>query len=564
MKKILLSAFAVCCMCVAPAQDNPMPYQSHEAVFTNVSANGKWAVGSTQGIGYFLNAQTKNLTLFNDPEMMYDIYGITNAGVAVGAYTATGVAGGVRTPCYITEEGDIVELPFKDSGVGMGCSRDGSIIVGNTNQNGEVNKPVVWYRNASGEYNEYDELSFEYMGYDKRPNQSTWVMGVSNDGLRIYGRVIDASGSIYWPVIWERSSAASRDWTYKRLCKDYCFNTDEICPEWPQYKPEKPDPAEYFSEEEFAAFNHALELYNDSVEKASWTIPAEERGPYPTYNPEEHVTDFFDVTTSEGIERHNRYANDYNQFREDATAYNDSIALYNERYFKYVNEEKKLVIRDLAFSDNGKYLSTTTFYNAVVIDPQTENVTNIEGTEGFYPTAVFDDGTVFLGQKAVMPPLDRIPSVYKDGALITFDEWLKGRSQKAYDDLIADFPDGHFGVVFSRDPEGMTFGGFNETFDYGYKGWVMDLNAYDDFTAGISDAEIAGDDISVSYNREAGRINITGADNADVRIFAVNGSCVCNASGVSGSLSVPSLVNGAYIVEVKAEGKVIRKKVILQ
>lgn len=29
-------------------------------------------------------------------------------------------------------------------------------------------------------------------------------------------------------------------------------------------------------------------------------------------------------------------------------------------------------------------------------------------------------------------------------------------------------------------------------------------------------------------------------------------------------LSVPSLVNGAYIVEVKAEGKVIRKKVILQ
>ena len=147
---------------------------------------------------------------------------------------------------------------------------------------------------------------------------------------------------------------------------------------------------------------------------------------------------------------------------------------------------------------------------------------------------------------------------------MSFDEWLKGRSQKAYDDLIADFPDGHFGVIYSRDPEGNTFGGFNETFDYGYKGWVMDLNAYDDFTAGISDAEIAGDDISVSYNREAGRIYITGADNADVRIFAVNGSCVCNASGVSGSLSVPSLVNGAYIVEVKAEGKVTRKKVILQ
>ena len=188
----------------------------------------------------------------------------------------------------------------------------------------------------------------------------------------------------------------------------------------------------------------------------------------------------------------------------------------------------------------------------------------MKGADGFYPTSVLNDGTVFLGQPAAIPPLDRIPSVYKDGAVITFDEWLKSRSQKAYDDIIADFPDGHFGVVFSRSSEGTTLGGFNEGFGYGYKGWVMDLNAYDDFTAGISDSEIAGDDISVSYNREAGRINITGADNADVRIFAVNGSCVCNASGVSGSLSVPSLVNGAYIVEVKAEGKVIRKKVILQ
>lgn len=559
MKKFLLSAFAVCCMCAAPAQENPVPYQSHTAVFTNVSPNGKWAVGSTQGTGYFLNAQTKNLTLFKDSEMTYDIYGISNNGLAVGAHTYIGVVGGILTPCYFTEDGDIVDLPFNDNGVGMACSEDGSIIVGNINY-----RPVVWYRNASGEYDEYQELSFEVMGFDRRPNQTTWVMGVSNDGLKVYGRMKDASGSIYWPVIWERNSVSSRDWTYRRLCKDYCFNKDEICPEWPQYKPEKPDPAGYFSEEEQAAFDHALELYNDSVAKASWTIPAEERGPYPTYNPEDHAADFFDVTTSDGIERHNKYVNDYNQFRDDAIAYNDSVALYNERFIKYVIDENRLAIYDIAFSNNGEYISTLTPYKTVLIDTKTEKVIQIEGSDNCFPTAVLNDGTVFIGQRAAMPPLDRIPSVYKDGKLMTFDEWLKGRSQKAYDDLIADFPDGHFGVIYSRDSEGNTFGGFNETFDYGYKGWVMDLNAYDDFTAGISDAEIAVDDISVSYNCEAGRINITGADNADVRIFAVNGSCVCNASGVSGSLSVPSLVNGAYIVEVKAEGKVIRKKVILQ
>lgn len=561
MKKILLSAFAVCCMCAAPAQDNPKAYQSHAAVFTTMSVNGKWAVGSTQGIGYFLNALTGNLELFNVSGVGYDIYGVSGTGVAVGSFMYE--ADGIRTPCCFTEDGNIVNLPFDDSGVSMGISEDGSIIVGNTNQNGEVNKPVVWYRNASGEYDEYQELSFEYMGFDNRPNQSTWVMGVSSDGLKIYGRMINGFGTLYWPVIWERSSASSRDWTYRRLCKDYFFNKDEVCPEWP-HEPKKPDVSEYFNEDEQAAFDHALELYNDSVAKASWTIPVEERGPYPTYNPEEHATDFFDKSTSDGLERHDRYVNDYNQFRDDVLAYNDSLVLYNERYDKYVIEENVFKIRDLAFCDNGKYISTSTYYSNVLIDTQTENVIKLEGADGFYPTSVLNDGTVFLGQPAAIPPLDRIPSVYKDGAVITFDEWLKSRSQKAYDDIIADFPDGHFGVVFSRSSEGTTLGGFNEGFGYGYKGWVMDLNAYDDFTAGISDSEIAGDDISVSYNREAGRINITGADNADVRIFAVNGSCVCNASGVSGSLSVPSLVNGAYIVEVKAEGKVIRKKVILQ
>lgn len=402
------------------------------------------------------------------------------------------------------------------------------------------------------------------MGFDKRPNQSTWVMGVSNDGLKIYGRMKDASGSLTWPVIWERSSTTSRDWTYKRICKDYFFNKDEVCPEWPQYKPEKPDATEYLNDEELAAFNKAIEIYNDSVEHASWTIPAEERWPYPTYNPEDHVTDFFDVSTSDGVERHNNYVNDYNQFRDEAIAYNDSIALYGERFSSYVIEENTFVLLDVAFSNDGRYLSTLNPSQTVLIDTQTENVIKIEGSDNCYPTAVFNDGTVFLGQRAAIPPLDRIPSVYKDGKVMTFDEWLKGRSQKAYDDLIAAFPDGHFGVIYSRNPEGTTFGGFNEGFEYGYKGWVMNLAAYDDFTAGISEAEISGGEIKVSYNRDCGSIDIAGTANADVRIFSINGSCVLKASSVSGSVSVSSLADGAYIVEVKAEGKVIRKKVILQ
>lgn len=571
MKKTLLSLVTICCFGAAPAQESPIPFQRHEAVITSVSSNGCYAVGSTQGVGYFVNAKTGKLSRFEEAGLTYDLNSVSDCGIAAGSYTPNY---GAQVPCYVTEGDGFVTLPTPEgiSGTCYGVPEDGSFIAGNVSISGTDNngdhfnyyQPVIWYRNESGGYDMYEELPFDKIGFDNRLTQGAWLLGVSGDGLTVYGRIIEAGGFVYLSVMWKRTSTQTRDWTYKELCTDYCFNKDEIAPEWPTYKPMEPDATEYYTAEELEAFNEALAAYNDSVEHASFTIPAEERWPWPTYNPNEHEADFFDISTPDGVERHNRYAEDYNKFLSDGQAYNDSIALYNERFDKYVITDNRFHILNMSLSSNGRYMVTTTMYETVMIDPATEEVTVLEGADGLFPTAVLDDGTVFIGQPAAIPPLDRIPSVYKDGALITFDEWLKCRSQKAYADLISDFPDGHFGVIFSNNSEGTTFGGFNETSDYVYKGWVMDLNAYDDFTAGISDAEIAGDDISVSYNREAGRINITGADNADVRIFAVNGSCVCNASGVSGSLSVPSLVNGAYIVEVKAEGKVIRKKVILQ
>ena len=39
---------------------------------------------------------------------------------------------------------------------------------------------------------------------------------------------------------------------------------------------EKPDIPEYFIEEELDAYNHALELYKDSLAKASWPVPVDE------------------------------------------------------------------------------------------------------------------------------------------------------------------------------------------------------------------------------------------------------------------------------------------------
>ncbi len=560
----------ICCFGAAPAQESPIPFQRHDAVITSVSSNGSYAVGSTQGIGYFINAKTGKLSVFQEAGLTYDLNSVSDCGIAAGSYTPNY---GAQVPCYVTEGDGFVTLPTPEgiSGTCYGVPEDGSFIAGNVSISGTDNngdhfnyyQPVIWYRNESGGYDMYEELPFDKIGFDNRLTQGAWLLGVSGDGLTVYGRIIEAGGFVYLPVMWKRTSTQTRDWTYKELCTDYCFNKDEIAPEWPQYKPKEPDATEYYTAEELEAFNKALDAYNDSVEKASWTIPKEERGPYPTYNPNEHEADFFDTSTADGVERHNRYAEDYNKFLSEGQAYNDSIVLYYERFDKYVIDEKRFHILNMSFSNNGKYMVTTTVYETVMINPETEEVTILEGADGLFPTAVLDDGTVFIGQKAAIPPLDRVPYVHKDGAMMDFGDWVREHSEKAYNELMENFPDGHFGIVNSNNPEGLTFGGFNQGQDFFFVGWVMNLGAYDDLATGITENEIADDDVEVSFNAGDGTIDISGADKADVRIYSVNGVCVYNAAGVSGHVSVASLARGTYVVEVKSGNSVVRKKVMV-
>ena len=560
----------ICCFGAAPAQESPIPFQRHDAVITSVSSNGSYAVGSTQGIGYFINAKTGKLSVFQEAGLTYDLNSVSDCGIAAGSYTPNY---GAQVPCYVTEGDGFVTLPTPEgiSGTCYGVPEDGSFIAGNVSISGTDNngdhfnyyQPVIWYRNESGGYDMYEELPFDKIGFDNRLTQGAWLLGVSGDGLTVYGRIIEAGGFVYLPVMWKRTSTQTRDWTYKELCTDYCFNKDEIAPEWPQYKPKEPDATEYYTAEELEAFNKALDAYNDSVEKASWTIPKEERGPYPTYNPNEHEADFFDTSTADGVERHNRYAEDYNKFLSEGQAYNDSIVLYYERFDKYVIDEKRFHILNMSFSNNGKYMVTTTVYETVMINPETEEVTILEGADGLFPTAVLDDGTVFIGQKAAIPPLDRVPYVHKDGAMMDFGDWVREHSEKAYNELMENFPDGHFGIVNSNNPEGLTFGGFNQGQDFFFVGWVMNLGAYDDLATGITENEIAADDVEVSFNAGDGTIDISGADKADVRIYSVNGVCVYNAAGVSGHVSVASLARGTYVVEVKSGNSVVRKKVMV-
>lgn len=506
------------CSLTATAQE---VFQTAPAVFTSVSEDGNWASGSTQGVGYLLNFKTANLTTYSSSDDMYDMKTIANSGIAGGTINPKS---GASYACYVTEEGGYVALPVKDGIQSSSCtggSNDGSLLAGNIAkpQTGEgaqsMQCPVVWYKNADGKYDTYEELPFDPMGFDNRKIQEAYILSVSGDGLTLYGRIIYAAGDVYQPVVWKRSSVTSRDWTCKKLCQSAMFNTDKEAPKWPSYRPTEPDVTKYYTAEELAKYEAALKVYQDSVDAASWTIPAEQRKPYPTYNPAEHKADFFDVSTADGVKRHNAYAEEYNKFVADATAYNDSITLYWTRYDEYV-KRPVFHIRDLSASPNGKYFTTNAvdFNNGtmtVLIDVDKDEMTVLDGVDGYFPTAVLNDGTIFLGEPAVMPPLNRRALVYKDGKTMDFAEWVKTKSQKAYEDLTTTFEttDGvtYLGIVNSQSPDGTTFGGFNQGLDYAYTGWVMNLKAYDDYTSGVTSAkpDAAATVKSVTYTDASGR-----------------------------------------------------------
>lgn len=523
MKNLLSLTLALCSL-TASAQE---VFQTAPAVLTSVSEDGNWASGSTQGIGYLLNFKTENLTTFSSSTDKYDMKTVANSGLVGGTLNPSQ---GSPYACYVTEEGGYMALPVKEDITSSSCCggpNDGSFLAGNIAkpQTGyDLNSmqcPVVWYRDADGKFETYEELPFDPMGFDNRRIQEAYILGVSGDGLTLYGRIIYAAGDVYQPVVWKRSSVTSRDWVCKKLCQSVMFNTDKEAPKWPSYRPEEPDVTKYYTAEELANYEEALKKYQDSVALASWTIPADQRGPYPTYNPEEHKADFFDVSTADGVKRHNDYAAEYNKFISEATAYNDSITLYWTRYEEYV-KRPVFHIRNLSSSANGKYLVTNMVdfdsgTMTVCVNVNTDETTVLDGVDGYFPTAVLNDGTIFLGEPAVMPPLNRHALVYKDGTTMDFAEWVKTKSQKAYEDLTTNFEtsDGitYLGIVNSQSPDGTTFGGFNQGLDFAYTGWVMNLAAYDDYTSGVKTAkeDATAEVKSVTYTDASGRRTSTPA-----------------------------------------------------
>lgn len=142
------------------------------AAFTAISDNGLWATAHGPGedesnltYPYLVNTQTGDLTKLwkSDDDLMYNMtaWDVTNDGVVVGDYQGA--------PAYYdpnAEDDDTYGkwqfLPSNTGGSVYAVSADGGVMVGWTGSSGSAatgtytETPLMWVRNADGEYEEVD------------------------------------------------------------------------------------------------------------------------------------------------------------------------------------------------------------------------------------------------------------------------------------------------------------------------------------------------------------------------------------------------------------------------
>lgn len=566
-------------------QNNESPLRIYDgAVYVINSSNGQWAAGATQGVAYIGNSVTGETYKYGSEENAtgYSVNTICNDGTVCGTYA--------ERAAIWTPEGEWRELPVKDTDNGTstcyGGPADGSFLVGNVartsgfgdNSDGigapisEV--PVIWYRNADGFYDVYEELPHTDEDWTGRAPQTMFIKGVSADGNTIVGRLIDYSGVVHLPVVWSRDE--NNEWTYKLYGEEYSFNTDAKKPEHPRYQPLEPDARDYYTAEELERFNEAMAAYEDSVAHANdYSVPDNERWPWPSYNPEEHYADFFDISTQDGAERRNEFAALYNKFLDEYAAYSDSLNTFFTDFYYYINEEVFYMI-DVATSESGRYMVTdyvnnnTGIFYPVMFDFETGDVTFIpECAGGYFPLSVLDDGTVFMGQIAVMPPLYRYTSVWtKDKGLYPFGEWIKSVSATAYEDLTAQFElsgdNIMLGSACTTNGLGAYVCGFNQYNDMSYKSWTLDLTSYADSKYSAEEAVADGAGVEVYPNPVTDRIFVRGCDNASLMLFDVTGRCVLQSAVASEGVAVDMLPRGIYILKVSDGEKAFDKKIVVE
>ncbi|MCD8386209.1 MAG: T9SS type A sorting domain-containing protein [Bacteroidales bacterium] len=627
-KQTLLLASALLATGSAWAQIEPDIWDGLQII--SVSPNGQWALSADDGTGAMVVLDLVNGTyveLYNSSNFYSGGLGntISNDGIVVG---------NTDSDCHVAayyENGVWTALPLKstDTGVNLaqGITGDGSRICGQVSlrgmtEDGLMQKPVYWERQADGTYGDYIELPHPETDFTGREPQYVTAVCISGDGRTIAGQVTDYSGLYILPIVFTQDAEGEWSWHYP-----YDINPNGIeLPEFPGYGPTIPSPETYMTEDEVEAFEEAVEeywtLYDAKPQEADFMTEEEAaayQAAYDAYLADPYTHTYPNRKDYMSEESYAAYqaalsawrealvypeyedymtAEEYAAYLEEESTYSDRYDQWTKDYSAYIDALNALTadapsfsFNNVKLSDNGRYYATTDVTadwwmadassTPYLLDLQEGTCVEMASGSGMYSCAVSDKGEVL----AASPLSDYLRHAYyaasdKDDFILLEDyiksvdpslyEWIEDNMVHSYDYDV--YVSGSTEVITQYFEDDCLIGTPCANADFSmicsFEFNVWDYNTNEDYISyvlpinggplGIKSVTVKSADLQI--NAANGMIYLTGNASA-IEVYDVNGRRLYSAANPSSAIN-PGLAQGIYLIKATdADGKIATAKV---
>lgn len=396
MKKTLLLLGAAVAATTAIATE-PVIYQS--AAILQISPNGRYAVSSygDGSVEIFDFATNQRIPFTSNEDGGNPYYGsglgngVSNDGIVVGSTTMQGNAA-----YYQNGEWKLLAIPADESFMNSpnGITPDGSRICGNIGnaafglESSLMCVPAVWNRNADGTYGDYVVLPHPDKDIFGEAPQYVTAIAISDDGKTIAGQLVDNRGFYTEPVIYTEGTDGK--WSYT-MPIHHLYNPDnlELLPN-PGEAPTAPDIEEFMTADEIAAYNAALQAWQ---EEGTWDYSK-----YP--NKEDYISE----------EGKTRYKVAMEEYDVQYQAWMEKYTEYDNRIMEILAASPNFLFNNVLLSADGKTLGGTqeaedptavggwgpapSIYTPTLINLDTKVLTKISSLGSLQATCLVDGGVL--------------------------------------------------------------------------------------------------------------------------------------------------------------------------
>lgn len=427
MKKVLLLSLGLAATMAANAYTEPTEYPNYS--WQGVAPNGTLAVSELYGAMSIVDLVTGTESYYEDPDWVLFYSGglgnyVSNTGIVVGNISSTG-------PANYWQGGEWHDLDSHDTAGGSianGITPDGSRICGSlmmeilsVEAENIMLLPCYWDATANG-FGEYHILPHPTVDLTGRTPQYISAIAISADGKTIVGQITDYTGFIHQPIIF--TEGADGEWAYSLPANNLFHPEGIVLPEWPGESPKKPQPDDYMTEEEKAAYEAAVDDYwsgvGEAYPKPVDFLSEEGKAAYETALAE------WQVVYDEWAPKNDAFSEAFDELLMTVPDYEFNSVFVTPNGQKYVTSSAEMV------DDPDSWWGWKTIYAPTIIDLTTDEVTDVDTAgENWQVCDVPNDEVIFVcnGLQEFVPK----GWILKEGVATPVEEWLASESEEMAD-----------------------------------------------------------------------------------------------------------------------------------